>query len=208
MSRGPQTTQMVIHRRYKTHSPREIRRQSKTWQWDWRVFEHGVRAVPLITTNFAWILGRILTVFTFHMALAAHQRALVEELMHLEDAHERLAAVVERARRYPRLPDDQRTPAHRIAGCSSSVWLSCDLREGRCHFRADADSPVVRGLVALLAEFFSDATPAEIVSTDSDPLTTLDLTRMLSLTRRNGLAAVRKAIVAFAADASGGARSS
>jgi len=132
------------------------------------------------------------------MRLAAHQYSLVEELMHLEDVQERLSAIVERARRHPRLPDEQRGPAHRVPGCSSNVWLASELRDGRCYFRADADSPVVRGLVALLADFFSDAKPSEIIATEIDPLETLGLVRMLSLTRRNGLAAVRKAIVAFA----------
>jgi sulfur transfer protein SufE len=56
--------------------------------------------------------------------------------------------------------------------------------------------------VALLCDFFSDATPGEITASDIDPLETLGLTRMLSLTRRNGLAAVHKAIVSFASQAS------
>ncbi len=136
------------------------------------------------------------------MRLAAHQHVLVEELMHLEDAQERLMAVVERARRHARLTDEQRGPAHRVPGCSSSVWLASELRNGRCYFRADADSPVVRGLVALLADFFSSATPREIIATEIDPLETLGLVGMLSLTRRTGLTAVRKAIVAFAVHAS------
>jgi cysteine desulfuration protein SufE len=85
-----------------------------------------------------------------------------------------------------------------VHGCSSSVWLLCELSEGRCRFRSDADSPVVRGLVALLAEFNSHATPAEIVASDADPLDLLDLKRALTPTRRHGLEAVSNAIRAFA----------
>ncbi len=132
------------------------------------------------------------------MRLAAHQQLLIEELMHLCDPQERLAAVVDRARRQPRFTPEERRPNQRVAGCSSSVWLSSRLQAGRCYFKTDADSPVVRGLVVLLAEFFSDARPAEVIATDIDPLETLDLARMLTPTRRHGLASVRSAIRAFA----------
>jgi cysteine desulfuration protein SufE len=73
-----------------------------------------------------------------------------------------------------------------------------ESREGRCYFRSDAESPVVRGLVGFLCEFFNGASTTEIASTDIDPLTALDLTRNLSPTRRNGLTAARHAILAFA----------
>lgn len=71
--------------------------------------------------------------------------------------------------------------------------------DGGCRFRSDADSPLVRGLVTLLSDFFSDLTPAEILKTDVDPLELLDINRSLSPTRRHGLAAVIAAIRSFAA---------
>jgi sulfur transfer protein SufE len=47
-------------------------------------------------------------------------------------------------------------------------------------------------------EFNSDQTPAEIISSDLEPLDLLDLKRALTPTRRHGLAAVSSAIRAFA----------
>lgn len=132
------------------------------------------------------------------MALTAHQQALLDEILLSDDPQERLAAVVDRARRLPKLGPAERTDAHRVRGCSSSVWLIPELRDGRCYFRVGADSPVVLGLVALLADFHAGSTPAEIVSNATDPLETLDLTRTLSPTRRHGLAAVQAAIRTFA----------
>jgi cysteine desulfuration protein SufE len=132
------------------------------------------------------------------MRLDPRQQALLDELAVPDDPQERLAAVVDRARRRPPLTAAQRTPAHRVPGCTSHVWLIPELRDGRCHFRADADSPLVRGLVLLLADFFDASPPAEILATDFDPLEHLGLTRHLSSTRRHGLAAVLRAIRAFA----------
>lgn len=132
------------------------------------------------------------------MRLNARQQTLLEELALCADPQERLAGLVDRARRRPRLPDADRTPAHRVPACSSSVWLVSEARAGRCTFRVDADSPVVRGLVTLLADFYSDALATEIAASDADPLATLDLLRTLTPTRQRGLAAVRAAMKAFA----------
>lgn len=123
---------------------------------------------------------------------------IVDDLSPIDDPHERLAFVVDRAKKTPALAPAERTDAHRVRGCISVVWLVPELREGRCQFRSDAESPVVRGLVGLLAEFFSGFTPEQIVATDADPLQALDLLANLSPTRRNGLAAVRRAIHEFA----------
>jgi len=132
------------------------------------------------------------------VTLAEKQLQLADTLAVIPDPQERLATVVDRARKLPPLPATERTDAHRVRGCISLVHLVGELREGRCHFRADADSPLVRGLVGLLCEFFSGATPAEIAASSADPLAELGLVSNLSPTRQNGLTAVRAAIRAFA----------
>jgi cysteine desulfuration protein SufE len=105
---------------------------------------------------------------------------------------------VDRARRLPPLPADERTDARRVPGCVSQVWLVGELRDGHCHFRCDADGPLVKGLVAFLCAFYEGATPAEILAYDTDPLAALDLLKNLSPTRQNGLGAVRAGIRNFA----------
>lgn len=133
------------------------------------------------------------------MPLTRKLAALVGDLAVIDDPHERLALVVDRAKRLPPLPPHERIDANRVRGCVSVVWLVAELRDGVCHFRADAESPVVRGLVVLLCEFFSGFTPAALAHTEVEPLDALGLAKNLSPTRRNGLAAARQAIRAFAA---------
>lgn len=107
--------------------------------------------------------------------------------------------VVDQARRRPPLPEDERTEANRVRGCMSLAWVVGDLREGQCYFRSDADSPLVRGLLALLCDFYSGATPAETVATEPALIESLGLDRNLSPTRLNGLRSVRARIRDFAA---------
>jgi cysteine desulfuration protein SufE len=134
----------------------------------------------------------------FRVFLAEKLQRVVDEFSVFDDPHERLAAVVDRAKRTPSLPAADRIDANRVRGCVSVVWLVADLRDNRCYFRSDAESPIVRGLVVFLCDFFSGAPPDEISASSLDPLAALDLTRNLSPTRRNGLAAAHKAIREFA----------
>ncbi len=132
------------------------------------------------------------------MSLAEKLQREVDDLAVLDDPQERLSLLVDRARRRAPLPPEDRTEANRVRGCVSVVWLTGEVRDGRCHFRSDADSPIVRGLVAFLCDFFSDATAAEIAASELDPLEALEVIRNLSPTRRNGLAAARRTIREFA----------
>lgn len=134
-----------------------------------------------------------------HVLLAKKQQKLREDFLEIHDGHERLAAVVERSRNAASLTSAERSDANRVRGCVSPVWIVSEFRDGRCYFRSDAEGPLVRGLIALLCEFFSGATPAEIMATDTDPLGALELAGNLSPTRRNGIASARAVMVAFAA---------
>ena len=135
------------------------------------------------------------------MFLADQLKRTVDDFSVFEDPHERLAALVDRARKIPFLPSENRIDANRVRGCVSVVWLLGEVRQENCYFRGDAESPVVRGLVVFLCDFFSGAPIAEVAASDLEPLDTLGLTRNLSPTRRTGLAAARQAIRTFARNA-------
>jgi cysteine desulfuration protein SufE len=133
--------------------------------------------------------------------LAERQRQLIADYAIIDDAQERLAAVVDNARHAPRLPETERTEANRVRGCVSQAWIAAELRDGRCHFRSDADSPLVRGLLKLLCDLYSGARPDEVAATEPVLLEALGLAKNLSPTRLNGLRSVREKIREFAATA-------
>jgi cysteine desulfuration protein SufE len=132
------------------------------------------------------------------VTLAEKQQQLIADYAIIDDAQERLAAVVDNARRSPPLPDSERTEANRVKGCVSQAWIAAELRDGRCHFRSDADSPLVRGLLKLLCDLYSGATPAEVAATEPVLFEELGLAKNLSPTRLNGLKAAATTIQAFA----------
>ena len=132
------------------------------------------------------------------MSLAEKQDHLIARLRLIEDAHERLAAITARGKKWPAPAEDERTENHRVPGCVSRVWLIGEVdNAGYCHWRMDADSPLVKGLVAMLCEITEGGTPAEVAAFEPGIISALGLDRQLSPTRLNGLAAVAQTMRAF-----------
>lgn len=132
------------------------------------------------------------------MAPEQKQQQLVAKLTLIEDKQERLAWVVDRARKIPPLSEEEKTEPNRVQGCVSRVWLVGSVEDGHCRFRLDADSTLVKGLAWLLCEVADGGTPAEIVAFEARLLEDLHLADQLSPTRRNGLEQVQLRIKEFA----------
>jgi len=128
--------------------------------------------------------------------LAEKQQRLLDDLLAIPDAQERLAAIVARAKRAPALTPAERTATNRVPACTSAVWLvaTIDPAMRRLRVRADADSPLVKGLVALLCELYDNTEPVEAATFYPDLLEKLHIAQNLSPTRRNGLIYVQARI--------------
>ena len=133
------------------------------------------------------------------MAVLDKQRDLIARLSIIEDPHERLGAITSRAKKGAQLTDSERTDDRLVRGCSSRIWLAAEVRDGACHFRLDADSSLVKGVASLLCEVYDGASPAEVVAIEPTILHALGIDRMLSPTRLEGMAAIRRTIREFAA---------
>lgn len=130
--------------------------------------------------------------------LAAKRVVLLARLGALRHPQERLQWLVEQARLRPALAAEWRTETHRVPGCVANLWLIAELRDGRCEFRCDSDSQIVRAVAGLLCEFYSGATPAEVLAMDPVFLDQVGINQHLSANRRNVLSRVWERIRTFA----------
>lgn len=131
------------------------------------------------------------------MRLAEKQASLIADLNLIADPHERLSVVVSRASGAG-LTESEKSEANRVAGCVSRVWITGTSQGGECFFYCEADSPMVKGLVALLCDLYSGCTPAEVIAEEPEMWRQCGFERLLSPTRLNGLRAVRERIRADA----------
>jgi cysteine desulfuration protein SufE len=132
------------------------------------------------------------------MNLAEKQQQLTAELAALKNGQDRLALLVERAKKSPALASELRTEQNLIPGCLAKLWFVSEFRAGKCFFACDSDSLVVKAIAGLLCNFYSGHTPAEIFAHDPGFLAPLGITQHLTPNRRNALAKVWEHIWQFA----------
>jgi cysteine desulfuration protein SufE len=135
------------------------------------------------------------------MSPTEKQQQLFSKISVIEDVQERLAYVVERVRKLPPIPDDQKIDSNRIQGCVSRVFLIARVEEGILRLSVDADSTLVRGLAWLVCETYDGTSVTEAATFTPSILETLQLSAQLSPTRRNGLEQVQLRIQQIAANA-------
>lgn len=126
------------------------------------------------------------------------QQELIDEFALFTDWSERYQHLIDLGRHLPPYPAERRDDAHRVQGCQSQVWLTADGDVSELQFRAASDGAIVAGLLALLLRVYSGHSARTILDTPPTFIEAIGLGAHLSLTRRNGLAAVLGRIQAHA----------
>jgi len=132
------------------------------------------------------------------MSLAEKQLQLTAELAALKNGQDRLAHLVEKAKRRPPLAAELRVDSNLVPGCLAKLWLVSQFRDGNCFFDCDSDSLIVKAVAGLLCEFYSGHRPREILAHDPKFLAPLGITQHLTPNRRNALSKVWERIRQFA----------
>ena len=136
------------------------------------------------------------------MTLLSKRQVFLASLPRHTSAQARLSWLVEHARQQTPLEAEFKTEAHRVPGCLSKLWLIAQCREGRCFFRCDSDSQIIKAIAGLLCDFYSNCLPAEILSQDPSFFREAGITQHLTGNRRNALSRVWETIRAFAVNQS------
>ena len=127
------------------------------------------------------------------------QDAIAEEFSYFSDWTERYQYLIDLGRKLPPFAEEFKTEANKVQGCQSQVWLVAEGDAQRLTFRAISDSAIVSGLIALLLRVYSGRSAREIVDTEPNYIEAIGLSKHLSPTRSNGLAAMLQTIKRHAA---------
>lgn len=131
---------------------------------------------------------------------------IVDTFDFLDDWEDRYRHVIEMGKAMSPLDDALKTPATKVDGCASQVWLVPHLDgEGPAaviRFDGDSDAMIVRGLIAILRELYNGLSAAEITKIDAlAQMARLGLDQHLSAQRSNGLRAMIERVRRVAANA-------
>lgn len=130
------------------------------------------------------------TPFPLEPTAAEAQRAIVDEFAFFDDWSERYQYLIDLGRKLPPFPEVWKTEEHRLHGCQSLVWIVPSGDARRLDFAAVSDSAIVSGLIYLALRVYSGRPATEILATEPDYIHAIGLSKHLSPTRSNGLAAL------------------
>ncbi|MGC9451019.1 MAG: SufE family protein [Oceanipulchritudo sp.] len=133
------------------------------------------------------------------MSLEEKRKRLVEEMSILPDRFERFTYVVDYGKEHDPLPEELRADPFKVEGCQSQLWLVPEFDKGRCRFRSDSDSAIVKGIAAMICDYYSGEEPGTILAGEVRFLEEVGVDQHLSSNRRNGLGKVDERIKRFAA---------
>ena len=118
-------------------------------------------------------------------------RDMIDDFQFLDDWEDRYMHVIDMGKSLPELTYEERNETNKVRGCASQVWLITEKTGDRFTFRGDSDAHIVKGLVAIVIEIFSNRIASEILSLDAKTiLEQLGLSEHLSTQRANGLASM------------------
>lgn len=128
--------------------------------------------------------------FPLEPTAAAAQAEIADEFSFFGDWSERYQYLIDLGRKLPDFPEAWKSEEHRLHGCQSMVWIVPEGNAERLVFHAISDSAIVSGLIYLALRVYSGRPAAEILATEPEYLATIGLSKHLSPTRSNGVAAM------------------
>lgn len=136
------------------------------------------------------------------MTITAREQEIIDEfavLDELGDWEVKYQHIIDQGKKLPLIEPDYHTPEYKVKGCLSSVWLRAEVQDGRVHYKADSDSTLVKGLVALLLRVLNDQPPAAILAADLGFIHETGLLKEhFTQQRKNGLQAMIKQMKHYA----------
>ena len=135
-------------------------------------------------------MSEVAAMFPMEPTAIDAQAAIAEEFAFFGDWSERYQYLIDLGRKLPPFPEEWKTDGHRLHGCQSIVWIVPSGDAARLDFAAISDSAIVSGLVFLALRVYSGRPAKEILATEPGYIGAIGLSKHLSPTRSNGLAAL------------------
>ncbi|MDG2487721.1 MAG: SufE family protein [Roseibacillus sp.] len=121
------------------------------------------------------------------MTITERQEQLLKDLSLFQDWTERYEYVIGLGRKLTEMPQASKTEDRLIEGCQSQVWLEAYCEDGGVYYRADSDSQITKGMIALFIHFLDGESPENILTADFAFIEKTGLKEHLAPTRANAL---------------------
>lgn len=124
-----------------------------------------------------------------------------EDLDFFDDELSKYEYIIDLGKKLPSFDEKEKIPANIVHGCTSQVWLTCEKKDGKLYFKGTSDAIIVKGLVYMILEIFSDSFIEELKEIDMDIVHELKLSEVVTPNRQSGVIGMIKKIKEYALNA-------
>ena len=132
------------------------------------------------------------------MSITERVQSVIDRFNKYDDWEDKYKELIKFGKNLDELEEKFWIDKFKIKGCQSQVWLRPAYQNGCVIFQAASDAVLVKGIIALITEVYSDSTPDEILTLKADFLKQIGITDHLSMNRTNGLASMLKQVHMYA----------
>ncbi len=118
------------------------------------------------------------------------QDEIIAECAQFKDWFETYAYLINQGKQLIGLDESMKTDDNTISGCQSMIWIKTERKQNRLFFKADSDSKLVKGMIALLLRVVNNKSPEAIDTSDLYFIKEIGLDSHLSPKRSSGLNSV------------------
>jgi len=122
----------------------------------------------------------------------------IEDFKWLGDENEKVEFIIEMGKNNTPLPSEEKNDETLVKGCSSKAWLVMDCKDGVVEIKAEGESALAKGMIALLLSLFNRQKAKDILDFNPKRLYDLGLDKLLSPVRQQGLEAFLGYVYGFA----------
>ena len=124
-----------------------------------------------------------------------------EDLDFFDDELAKYEYIIDLGKKLEEFDEKDKIPSNIVHGCTSQVWLTCEQKDRKMYFHGTSDAIIVKGLVYMILQIFSDSTIEELKEVDMDIVHELKLSEVITPNRQSGVIGMMKKIKEYALNA-------
>ncbi|NLN12889.1 MAG: SufE family protein [Arcobacter skirrowii] len=132
------------------------------------------------------------------MSIKQRVENIKEDLDFFDEELAKYEYIIDLGKKLPSIDEENKTPENLVHGCTSQVWLICEKKEDKLFFKGTSDAIIVKGLVYIILEIFSNSTIEELKEVDMDIVRELGLSEVITPNRQSGVIGMIKKIKEYA----------
>src|SRR5210317_1762988 len=135
------------------------------------------------------------------MSIQQKVEDIKEDLDFFEDELQKYEYIIDLGKKLEKFDEKYQVPQNLVHGCTSQVWLICETHDDKLIFKGTSDAIIVKGLVYMILQIFSNSTIEELKEVDMDIVYELGLSEVITPNRQSGVIGMIKKIKEYALQA-------